>query len=436
MLISSSDPALSKVTYEQLRDIYGEQARALVEGGADLLLLETMQDLLELKAAIAGIVREFASRHAPRSDSSAADAHSPKGACCWAPTCARSVATLDALPVDVIGLNCSTGPAQMRDSIALHVRKLALFRERHSERRAAADGAARRDDLSREPERAGATNSPAFVRDFGVNVVGGCCGSTPEHVRAIARAVAELGSETPARSARTSRATDERAYDERPQWAASAIRPSSLDAGAAAADRRRANQQRRDRARSSGCCSRRRYDDIVLVAREQVEGGAHVLDVCCALTERADEDGSRCASVTRKLAQSIEAPLVDRFDRAGRARRRRFETIPVARSSTRSIWKRDAPKIDAVMPLALEHGAAVVALTIDESGMAKTAERKRRRRAPHLRDRRRRIRAAAGRADLRRADVHARDRRGGVSRVGGRDDRGHCARSSASCPAF
>ena len=59
MLISSSDPSLSKITYEQLRDIYGEQARALVEGGADLLLLETMQDLLELKAAIAGIVREF-----------------------------------------------------------------------------------------------------------------------------------------------------------------------------------------------------------------------------------------------------------------------------------------------------------------------------------------------------------------------------------------
>ncbi len=142
--------------YEQLRDIYGEQARALVEGGVDLLLLETMQDLLELKAAIAGIRARVRARHAARADSSAADAHHRR------PDAARHrhprdrCATLDALHVDVIGLNCSTGPGADARLDSLSVRKLALLRQRHSERGPAADGTEGRNDLSRNARRAGA----------------------------------------------------------------------------------------------------------------------------------------------------------------------------------------------------------------------------------------------------------------------------------------
>jgi len=116
MLISSSDPSLSKITFEELANIYGEQARHLVDGGVDLLLLETMQDLLELKAAIAGITREFA-KGLRRVPIQAQPTLITEGRMLLGTDIRAICATLGALPVDVIGLNCSTGPAQMRDSV-------------------------------------------------------------------------------------------------------------------------------------------------------------------------------------------------------------------------------------------------------------------------------------------------------------------------------
>ena len=116
------------------------------------------------------------------------------------------------------------------------------------------------------------------------------------------------------------------------------------------------------------------YDAIALVAREQVEGGAHVLDVCCALTERADED-AQMREVTRKLAQSIEAPLMLDSTEPG-VLKTALQNYP-GRAIVNSVHlEAGRSKIDVVLPLVLEHGAGVVALTIDESGMAKTVERK------------------------------------------------------------
>src|SRR6185437_11135748 len=110
MLISSSDPALSKITFEELAKQYGAQARALVDGGADLILLETMQDLLELKAAIAGVVREF-DRGLRKVPIQAQPTLITEGRMLLGTDIRSITATLDALPIDVIGLNCSTGPA-------------------------------------------------------------------------------------------------------------------------------------------------------------------------------------------------------------------------------------------------------------------------------------------------------------------------------------
>ena len=116
MLVSSSDPALSKITFDELADLYGEQARYLVEGGADLLLIETSQDLLEIKAAIAGIVREFdrGLRRVPIQAQATLDV---TGRMLLGTDIRAVTATLDALPIDVIGLNCSTGPTHMRDAV-------------------------------------------------------------------------------------------------------------------------------------------------------------------------------------------------------------------------------------------------------------------------------------------------------------------------------
>ncbi len=155
MLVSSSDPSLSNITYESLRDIYAEQARALVEGGVDLLLLETMQDLLELKAAIAGIRREFA-RGMRRVPIQAQPTLITEGRMLLGTDIRAIAAMLDALESTSIGLNCSTGPAQMRDSIRYLVREFTLLRERDPERRSAAHGPQGRNDLSRRARRAGA----------------------------------------------------------------------------------------------------------------------------------------------------------------------------------------------------------------------------------------------------------------------------------------
>jgi 5-methyltetrahydrofolate--homocysteine methyltransferase len=371
MLISSSDPSLSKITYERLRDIYGEQARALIEGGVDLVLLETMQDILELKAAIAGIAREFA-RGLRRVPIQAQPTLIQEGRMLLGTDIRAVVAILDALPIDVIGLNCSTGPAQMRDSVRYMCENSRCF-----------VGVVPNAGLplmgpkgeTIYPETPGelAAELAGFVRDFGVNAVGGCCGSTPAHIAAIRHAVEALGSDTAAaRRARGVRAAGG-GGDVRPQWVASAMTAVSLE------------QVPRpmivgERINSQGSRRIKRllleddYEAIVLVAREQVDGGAHVLDVCCALTERPDED-VQMREVTRKLAQSIETPLMIDSTEPG-VLEAALQNYP-GRAIVNSVHLESGrAKIDAVLPLAREHGAAVVALTIDESGMAKTAERK------------------------------------------------------------
>ncbi|MBV8147539.1 MAG: homocysteine S-methyltransferase family protein, partial [Candidatus Eremiobacteraeota bacterium] len=362
MLVSSSDPALSKITYGQLRDIYAEQARALVEGGVDLLLLETMQDLLELKAAIAGIVREF-NNGLRRVPIQAQPTLITEGRMLLGTDIRAICATLDALPIDVVGLNCSTGPAQMRDSIRYLGENSRCFVSVIPNAGLPLMGPKGETIYPETPDEF-ASELTAFVRDFRVNAIGGCCGTTPAHIRAIRESLPKR-----IHSFTLSSAKD----DARPQQVASAMTAVALE------------QQPRplivgERINAQGSRKIKRlllednYDEIVLVAREQVEGGAHVLDVCCALTERPDEDEQMC-EIVRKLAQSIEAPLtIDSTE--PKVLQVALENYP-GRAILNSVHLESGrAKIDAVLPLAIEHGAAVIALTIDESGMAKTAQRK------------------------------------------------------------
>jgi 5-methyltetrahydrofolate--homocysteine methyltransferase len=370
MLVSSSDPSLSAVTYARLRDVYAEQARALVDGGVDLLLLETMQDLLELKAAIAGIVREFG-RGLRRVPIQAQPTLIQEGRMLLGTDVRAIVATLDALPIDVIGLNCSTGPTQMRDSVRYMCENSRCFVSVIPNAGLPLMGSLGETIYPETPNEL-ASELAGFVAEFGVDAVGGCCGSTTAHIAEIVRAVEGLGARASQARARRQRHPTVRG-DVRPQWAASAMtgvslvqEPRPLIAG--------------ERINSQGSRRIKRllledaYDDIVLVAREQVEGGAHLLDVCCALTERSDED-VQVREVTRRLAQSIEAPLIiDSTEPA--VFEAALQNYP-GRAVVNSVHlEAGRTKIDVVLPLALEHGAAVIALTIDETGMAKTADRK------------------------------------------------------------
>jgi len=362
MLISSSDPTLSKITFEALATIYSEQARALVEGGVDLLLLETMQDLLELKAAIAGIVREF-DRGLRRVPIQAQPTLITEGRMLLGTDIRAITATLDALPIDVIGLNCSTGPAQMRDAVRYLTENSRCFVSVIPNAGLPLMGPKGETIYPESPAEL-ARELAGFVKEFGVNAVGGCCGSTPAHITALREAVLGINSVKRSRGIGATNGA---------QYVASAMTAIALE------------QEPRpllvgERINSQGSRKIKRlllednYDEIMLVAREQVEGGAHVLDVCCALTERVDED-AQMRELVRRLTQSIEAPLmIDSTE--PRVLQVALENNP-GRAIINSVHlEAGRAKVDVVLPLAKEHGAAVVALTIDESGMAKTAQRK------------------------------------------------------------
>ena len=258
MLVSSSDPALSKITFEQLADIYGEQARALVDGGVDLLLLETMQDLLELKAAIAGITREFA-RGLRRVPIQAQPTLITEGRMLLGTDIRAIVATLDALAdrrdrAEL--LDRADADARCR---AFSRRAFALLRERDSKCRLAADGSQGRDDLPRIAERTRRRTRRLRARlsrqrrrrmlrfDAGAH-----------HARCAPRSEIAVGAD-----ARSTRASDD-------QEARSAMTAVALE------------QQPRplivgERINSQGSRKIKRllleddYDQIMLVAREQVE---------------------------------------------------------------------------------------------------------------------------------------------------------------------
>jgi 5-methyltetrahydrofolate--homocysteine methyltransferase len=362
MLISSSDPALSKITFDQLADLYEEQSTALVEGGVDLLLLETSQDLLEMKAAIAGITRGFAKgvRRVPIQAQATLDV---TGRMLLGTDISAVCATLDALPIDVIGLNCSTGPSHMRDPIRYLVESSRCFVSVIPNAGLPRMGPKGETIYPETPEEM-ARELRAFVTDFGVNAIGGCCGTTPAHIAAFRADLDALaaGGYAP------------RIPLPKPlQLAASAMTAVPLEQeGTVLLIGERVNSQGSRKIKRLLLTDD--YDEITLVARAQVEGGAHLLDVCTALTERTDED-VQMATIVKRLAQSVEAPLVIDSTEAKviEAALKIYAGRPVVNSIN---LENGRVKIESVMPLVKEAGAAVVALTIDETGMAKTAQRK------------------------------------------------------------
>ena len=357
MLISSSDPALSKITYEELVAIYQEQATALIEGGVDLLLLETSQDLLEMKATIAAIVRAFASgaRRVPIQAQATLDV---TGRMLLGTDISAVCATLEALPIDVIGLNCSTGPTHMREPVRYLTESSIKFISVIPNAGLPIMGP-KGETIYPEAPAEMAAELGAFVRDFGVNIIGGCCGTTPEHIAAFRREI-------------------DGAKPRQPTAKPHQLVSSAMTAIALEQEPRPLLVGERINAQGSRKIKRllleEQYDDIMLVAREQVEGGAHVLDICCALTERTDED-EQMRILVKRLAQSTEAPLM--IDSTEPKVLEAALKMYAGRAIVNSVHLENGrAKVDSVMPMAMEAGAAVVALTIDETGMAKTASRK------------------------------------------------------------
>jgi len=359
MLPSSDDPTLSAVTFGELVEDYYQQAKALVEGGVDLLLVETAQDILEVKAALGGFERLFAEigRRVPVQAQVTLDT---SGRMLLGTDIASAMTTLESLGVDVLGLNCSTGPEHMREPIrwlSEHATRPVSCIPNAGLPLNTGTGEA---VYPLEPD-ALAKALGEFVRDFGVRVVGGCCGTTPAHLDAVVRTVRGLDGKGVRRATR---------YVPRVSSAMRALTlhqdPPPLLIG------ERVNAQGSRKVKQFLLTDD--YEGIVGVARQQLDSGAHVLDVCVALTERADE-AQQMARVVKLLSMSVETPLmIDSTEAEVIARA--LEHVP-GRAIVNSInMENGRVRIDAVLPLVKQHGAAVVALTIDESGMAKTRARK------------------------------------------------------------
>ena len=186
MLPSTDDPDLGKITFDELAAIYAEQAKPLIEGGCDLLLIETSQDMLEVKAEIAGFRKCFRDlgRAVPIQAQVTLDVTQRM---LLGTDIGAAVTTLESLRVDVIGLNCSTGPQEMRDSVRFLCENSRLPISVIPN----AGLPENRDGHAVYPETPAdlARHLREFVEEFGVNIIGGCCGTTPDHLKAVIEAL-------------------------------------------------------------------------------------------------------------------------------------------------------------------------------------------------------------------------------------------------------
>src|SRR4051812_26966748 len=357
-LPASDDPTLGKITFRELRDTFTEQATGLVEGGADLIIIETAQDILEVKAAIFGAREAFkqAGRTLPIQTSVSL---LPQGGKMLLGTDIQAVlTTLIALDVDVIGLNCSTGPEDMRDAIRYLGENSPVPVHCIPNAGLPLQGPDGETIFPEEPDPL-ADALADFVERYGVTIVGGCCGTTPDHIRAIVDRVGGRDAAPrpePGETLLSSMMTATPLVQE--------PRPTLVG--------ERVNSQGSRKAKELLLADD--YDGLTVVAEDQVTGGAHVLDVCVALTERQDED-EQMRQVVKRIALTQPAPIqVDSTE--PEVIETALEQIP-GRAIVNSInLEAGRDKADRVIPLATAHGAALIALTIDEVGMAKTADRK------------------------------------------------------------
>ena len=404
-LPASDDPTLGDISFRRLVEVFTEQARGLVEGGADLIIIETAQDILEVKAAIFGAREAFeaAGRTVPIQ---ASVSLLPQGGKMLLGTDIQAVlTTLTALDVDVIGLNCSTGPEDMRDAIRYLGEHSPLPVHCIPNAGLPLQGPDGETIFPETPEQISSVLGE-FVERHDVGIVGGCCGTTPDHIRALAERVAgRTPGERPAGAA-PGQLDDDRDRP-RPGAAADAGRRARQLAGLAqgegAAARRRLRRPRPGR-RGPGDRRRPRARRLRRAHRAPGRGRADARGRPARLADPAGADPDRLdrARGDRGGARADPRPRDRQLDQPrGRARQAR------PRDPARQGARRGADRADDRRD------------RDGEDGRAQARDRE----ADH-RARLRRARPRPRAADLRRAHLHADHRRRRVEAVRDRDDRG------------
>lgn len=363
-------PSLGHIGYGELEAGFTAQATALAEGGVDGFLIETCQDPLQIKAAINGVKAGRVAAHRPELPILVQVTVETTGTLLVGTDIGAAVTILDAMDVDLLGMNCATGPQEMRP----HIAHLAQHWPRL---------------ISVQPNaglpclKHGKTHYPltpeemvaevrAFIQTFGVNLVGGCCGTTPEHIQALHTLLHDLAGEHPSGALGYRPAVYARPAFQGTAGVASLYTPVTLrqeNAFFAIGERCNANGSKLFRQRQEA----QDWDGCVAMAREQEGEGSHALDVCTAFVGR-DELADMTALVSR-LRGSASVPLV--IDSTETPVLEGALALYGGKPIINSINFEDGDGPAHVrMKLAKKFGAAVIALTIDEEGMAKTPDKK------------------------------------------------------------
>src|SRR5450755_1486987 len=349
-------PSLGHIGFEAMVESYEEQAAALIEGGVDVLLIETAQDLLQAKIATIGVL-EAMRKAGKRLPVQVQVTLQESGTMLLGTEIGAALTALEPFEVDAIGLNCATGPKEMNDA----VRYLALNSTK---------------EVSVLPNAGLPQNvgghavyklSPGdlaeyhkhFVKDYGVRIVGGCCGTTPEHLKAVVDAVS--GVEPAKRDVKRAGAASS-AYTTVPLD----LEPKPLIVAEEMNTTTRVEHFRK-------LVQGKKYDEILGLAKRLVNDGSHMLDLCVAIV--GEDEKGYITSILEKIATRVPAPILVDSTEADVVEEA-LKRIP-GKAIINSINLEDGEKrTSKVLPMAKRYGAAVIALTIDEDGMALTAEKK------------------------------------------------------------
>ncbi|WP_326779868.1 methionine synthase [Streptomyces longwoodensis] len=351
-------PTLGHVPYGTIRDGFQQNAEGLLAGGADALIVETTQDLLQTKASVLGARRamEATGVEVPLLVSMAFET---TGTMLLGSEIGAALTALEPLGIDMIGLNCSTGPAEMSEHLRYltrHARIPLLCMPNAGLPILTKDGA----HFPLDPEGL-ADAQENFVRDYGLNLVGGCCGTTPEHLRRLVERVRDA-------------APAERSPQPEP-GAASLYQsvPFRQDTSyLAIGERTNANGSKKFReAMLAG-----RWDDCVEIAREQIREGAHMLDLCVDYVGRDGVADMRELAGRLATASTLPVVLDSTEVEVLRAGLEKLGGRAVINSVNYEDGDGPESRFVKVTQLAKEHGAALIALTIDEEGQARTPEKK------------------------------------------------------------
>lgn len=348
-------PTLGHISYDALKEAYREQVRGLFDGGVDMYIVETCQDILQTKAALAAIFEFFAERHV-RIPIIVQVTIETFGTMLNGTEISAALTAIEAFPIDVIGMNCGTGPDQMTENVrflcenspfAVSVLPNAGLPEIKDGKQFYPETP---EDFAKKIER--------FAKEFGANVVGGCCGTTPAHLKLV---VEKMQGVSPKQREPKFTPSASSIYISQPYNQDNSFLIVGERVNASGSKKMRELLQAED------------WDGLVQLAKEQEREGAHVLDVNVDFVGR---DGVKdMHQLVSRLVTNVKIPLMlDSTDWQKMEAGLKLAGGKCILNSTN--YEDGEPRFFKVLELAKTHGAAVVIGTIDEEGMARSTEKK------------------------------------------------------------